>query len=240
MVHLGQRWLEPQVKDKLRRWFWAGVLSELYGGAVETRIALDLQDLLAWIDQPGAAEPKTVLDSGFHAARLDSLRTRTSAAYRGLYVLLQREGAEDFYWKARMIDLDRDECRIDIHHVFPQEWCKSHGIAPAVFNAVVNKTAISYRANRMIGGKAPSQYLEDLRTHKHVDIEQAEQDAILRTHLIDPHLLRSDDFKAFYEQRKKALLNLVEKAMGKPPLAREVQPLPEDDAEEEEAEEESV
>ena len=40
---------------------------------------------------------------------------------RGLYVLVQRMGAEDFYWKARMVDLDRNEKGIDIHHIFPEE-----------------------------------------------------------------------------------------------------------------------
>jgi len=216
MVHLGERWLEPRTKNKFRRWFWCGVLGELYGGAVETRIALDLQDLLAWIDQPASSEPKTVLDSNFQAARLDTLRTRTSAAYRGLYVLLQREGAQDFFWKARMIDLDRDESKIDIHHIFPQAWCKSQRIPPKVFDSIINKTAISYKANRMIGGKAPSQYLEEVRNHRHVSIERTDQDEILKTHLIDPGLLRSDDFAAFYEARKRALLALVESAIGKP------------------------
>ncbi|HMJ14671.1 MAG TPA: hypothetical protein VK524_24840, partial [Polyangiaceae bacterium] len=50
LAHLGERWLEPRIKMKLARWFWCGVLGELYGGAVETRIALDVQQLLAWCD----------------------------------------------------------------------------------------------------------------------------------------------------------------------------------------------
>src|ERR1039458_4722083 len=87
------------------------------------------------------------------------MRSRTSAAYRGLYVLLQDQGAKDFFWKARMVDLDRNEKGIDIHHIFPKKWCQDHGIAPKVFNSIVNKTAISYKANRKIGGSAPSEYL---------------------------------------------------------------------------------
>ncbi len=237
MVYLGERWLEPAIKDKLRRWFWCGVFGELYGGAVETRNALDLQDLLAWSDVPGAPEPKTVVDAGFQVSRLDTLRTRTSAAYRGLYVLLQREGSQDFFWKARMIDLDRDECKIDIHHIFPKAWCKAQGITPAVFNSIVNKTAISYKANRMIGGKAPSAYLEDIRTHSHVGIGVDEQDAILRTHVIDPGLLRTDDFPAFYEARKKALIAHVERAMGKDAVSHAPQAAPEDEWEDEESDE---
>lgn len=212
---IGEQWLEPQSKAKLARWFWCGVLGELYGGAVETRIALDAQDLLTWIGQPEAPEPATVQGAGFQPQRLDTLRSRTSAAYRGLYVLLQREGAQDFFWKARMVDLDRDERKIDIHHIFPRKWCEDMGIHRKVFNSIVNKTAISYKANRKIGGKAPSKYLAQLQEHPQVQLDDAGMDGVLRSHLIDPAMLRSDNFERFYAGRKAALLALVSASMGK-------------------------
>lgn len=215
MVHLGERWLEPVIREKLARWYWCGVLGELYGGAVETRIALDLQNILSWIDEPAASEPVTVVAAGFQASRLDTLRTRTSAAYRGIYVLLQRQGSKDFFWKARMVDLDRDECKIDIHHIFPRDWCESQNIQPRVFNSIINKTPISYKANRMIGGKAPSRYLLQIQEHPQVQISAEDHNSILRTHLIDPALLRTDDFASFYAARKAALLAQIEQAMGK-------------------------
>ena len=219
MVYLGERWLEPVIRGKLTRWFWCGVLGELYGGAVETRIALDFQNLLAWIDDQGAPEPVTVVAAGFQPSRLDTLRTRTSAAYRGIYILLQRQGSEDFFWKARMVDLDRDECGIDIHHIFPRAWCEGRGISPRVFNAIVNKTPISYKANRMIGGKAPSKYLQQIQGHPQVQLAEAELNEILQTHLIDPLALRADNFQAFYNNRKMALLRLIETVTGKDVLA---------------------
>jgi hypothetical protein len=236
MVHLDERWLEPVIRGKLARWFWSGVLGELYGGAIETRIALDLQDLLAWIDQPNSPEPTTVIAAGFQPSRLDTLRTRTSAAYRGIYVLLQREGSKDFFWKARMVDLDRDECKIDIHHIFPRDWCDGQKIAPRVYNSIVNKTPISYKANRMIGGKAPSKYLQQIQTHPQVQISVEQQDEILTTHLIDPVLLRTDDFLRSYEARKQALIRIIENAMGKTVLPTGGEAPPEDAEDEDEEE----
>ena len=38
---------------------------------------------------------------------------------------------------------------------------------------------------------------------------------VLRSHVIDPTLLRSDAFETFYAARKAALLGLVERAIGK-------------------------
>ena len=162
LTHLGDRWLEPQIQNKLVRWYWSGVFGELYGSASETRIALDLQHLLKWISDPAAPLPATVVAAGFQATRLETMRSRTSAAYRGLYVLLQQQGAMDFFWKARMVDIDRNEKGIDIHHIFPRKWCLEKGISPRVFDSIINKTAISYKANRKIGGQAPSDYLKQI------------------------------------------------------------------------------
>jgi len=220
LARLEDRWLEPQIKSKLARWFWCGVLGELYGGAVETRIALDVQQLLAWVYDPSAPEPATVQAASFNPNRLDTLRSRTSAAYRGLYILLQREGARDFFWADKMANLDLDDVKLDIHHIFPKKWCEDRNpvIQPRIYNAIVNKTAISYKANRMIGGKAPSQYLAQIQGHAQVKINNSEMNEILSSHLIDPSALRSDSFEAFYSMRKSALLALVERTMGKSAL----------------------
>ncbi len=216
---IADRWLEPQVQMKLARWYWCGVFGELYGSASETRIALDLQGLLKWISDPGAPEPATVIAAGFQASRLDTLRSRGSAAYRGLYVLLQQQGAKDFFWKARLIDIDRNEEKIDIHHIFPRKWCEDRQISPRLFNSIVNKTAISYKANRKIGGKAPSDYLKQIECDKAVQLSTEAMNEILETHCIPPAFLRSDDFEGFMSKRKAALLALVETAMGKAAIA---------------------
>lgn len=215
LAHLGERWLEPQVQDKLARWFWSGVFGELYGSATETRIGLDLQQLLGWINQRSAPPPTTITGAGFQASRLDTMRSRTSAAYRGLYVLLQQQGSRDFFWKARMLDLDRNEKAIDIHHIFSRKWCDNNGISPRIYNSIINKTAISYKANRKIGGNAPSLYLRQIQENIAVQLTEAEMNEILSTHSINPELLRADDFDGFYQNRKSALLTLIEQAMGK-------------------------
>ncbi|HEY9613747.1 hypothetical protein [Allocoleopsis sp.] len=130
-------------------------------------------------------------------------------------MLVQREGAKDFFWKSTIRDLDEtdwEENKLDIHHIFPKKWCESQGIAPARYNSILNKTPISYKANRMIGGQAPSAYLNQLQTHKAVQLDDANMDAILMTHCIDPAMLRQDDFEGFItsggDNRLKRLVEL--------------------------------
>jgi len=190
------------------------VLGELYGGAVETRIANDVDELLQWIENEKEL-PRTIVDATFQPDRLDRLSSRLSAAYKGINVLVLRNGAEDFFWKANIRELDAEDVALDIHHIFPQDWCEKQKIPRKVYNAIVNKTPISYKANRMIGGVAPSKYLEKLQQHKQVLLDDEQMDSILESHLIPAGLLRADDFEQFYLQRKLHLLGLIEKAMGK-------------------------
>ncbi|WP_429089366.1 GmrSD restriction endonuclease domain-containing protein [Aeromonas veronii] len=214
LAMLEERWLEPRIHDKLSQWFWCGVLGELYGGAVETRIANDLEDLLAWIDSEAEA-PRTVYEAAFQPNRLLTLRSRLSAAYKGLNVLVQREGARDFFWKARIQELDLEEIALDIHHIFPKAWCAANDIKPAVYDSIINKTAISYKANRMIGGKAPSNYLKSVQGHAQVQMGDDTMNAILESHFIAPQSMREDDFEQFFALRQQSLLAIVAQAMGK-------------------------
>lgn len=130
-------------------------------------------------------------------------------------MLVLREGAADLFWKARIQELDQEDIALDIHHIFPQDWCEKQGIERAQYNAIVNKTPISYKANRMIGGSAPSVYLRKLQEHKQVQLDDGSMDALLASHRIPADLLRADDFAGFYQARKAALLSLIEAAMGK-------------------------
>ncbi|MHC5743635.1 MAG: GmrSD restriction endonuclease domain-containing protein [Nostoc sp.] len=221
MALLGDRWLEPKIHDKIARWFWCGILGELYGGAVESRMALDIQELIDWIED-AKEEPATVRDANFQPARLGTLRSRTSAAYKGINTLIQREGSQDFFWKSTIRDLDEsdwEERRLDIHHIFPKSWCDKQGIPASRYNSILNKTPISFKANRMIGGKAPSEYLVQLQKHDSVQLDDAGMNAILATHQIDAITLRQDDFEGFMASRQRMILAKIEAAMGKPVLA---------------------
>jgi hypothetical protein len=214
-ARLGDRWLEPRIHDKLARWFWSGVLGELYGGAVETRMANDYEELLAWFEDEEAL-PRTVRDASFQPERFDTLRSRLSAAYKGINVLVLREGSKDWFWKATIRELDTDEVALDIHHIFPRDWCEKQGISRDRYDSILNKTPISYKANRKVGGDAPSVYLPRIQKEKQVLLDDAAMDELLASHALAPPLLRGDAFDAFLEDRRERLGALVERAMGKP------------------------
>lgn len=212
MTALGDRADSHGVGRMLRRWYWCGVFGEMYGGSIETRFANDLQDVVAWVN--GGDEPKTVRESQFQAERLLTLRTRNSAAYKGLYAQQMKRGGRDFR-TGTTIDLHAyvDDA-IDVHHIFPKRWFTEHGIPAGIANSIVNKTVIDARTNRRIGGSAPSRYLARIESNERIDPDDL--DTILRSHDIDPLALRRDDFEAFFTARFERLLKQIEEATGKP------------------------
>src|SRR5712692_6861654 len=153
------------------------------------------------------------------------MRTRLSAAYKGVNALLMKDGAEDFRSGQKFDHTVFFGENVDIHHIFPQDWCKKHGIKPSVFDSIINKTPLSYRTNRIIGGVAPSEYLAKLEKGNEAtpSIDRARLDAYLTSHLIDASLLRADAFDAFMVERQKRLLVLIEEATGKAVYSGNVQ-----------------
>jgi hypothetical protein len=212
LATLGDRWESDSIRTKLAQWYWCGVFGEMYGSSVETRFAKDLIEVIAWIN--GADEPSTFKEAQFFESRLLGLRTRNSAAYKGIYNLLIKEGGLDFRTGESIKDGNYFDERYDVHHIFPEAWCKSQGIKPEIYNAILNKTVISAKTNRSIGGTAPSNYL--MRIQKAQNMSDERMNEILKTHLIDPTCLRRDDFKTFLESRRASLAKRVEAAMGKP------------------------
>ena len=198
--------------EKIRRWYWCGVFGEMYGGTIETRFSFDLPECVDWVKGEGQ-EPRTVADAQFQAERLLTLRTRNSAAYKGLYALQMKKGSRDFKTGVTLESHTYFDNSIDIHHIFPKRWCVAKSIEPKLADSVVNKTPIGSHTNRIIGGSAPSEYLQKLGSQ--YEIKKHDLDAILLSHDINPVALRRDDFPRFFNERLERLLTLIEQATGK-------------------------
>lgn len=199
-------------KNKLMRWFWCGVFGELYGSANETRYALDMIQVTDWIEN-NAEEPKTIYDANFSPSRLNTLRTRNSAAYKGVYALMMDENTKDWLSATKIDFITYFSESIDIHHIFPVAWCEKNNIPRNDFDCIINKTPLSGRTNRIVSGDAPSKYLERLK--KYAGVSDSEFNDILRSHVVSPDYMYKDDFYGFFNNRKEQILQRIEKAIGK-------------------------
>ena len=203
---------QPQTQNILSKWFWCGIMGEMYGGANETRYANDMEDVVATI-RGQESQNRTINAAYFSASRLISLQTRNSAAYKGIMALVYREKCHDFV-QGTTIDIVKsmDEAP-DIHHIFPEAYCIEKGYKKEKWNSIVNKTPLLPESNRQIGGKAPSEYSKNVM--RKAEIDEAEYRSRVESHLIDYSSFITDDFDTYFVARAKAIMKVIESAMGK-------------------------
>lgn len=215
---LKHRFSEEPGRSKILRWFWCGVFGELYSGTTETRYGRDIIEVPSWLD--GGPEPKTVRDCAFVPSRLLRLTTRNAAAYKAVMAIYLQAGSRDlhsgdelergFWFSMRAAD------EVDIHHVFPSTWCDKAGVRHS--DSILNKTPLTSRTNRSIGGRAPSLYLKTIEAK---GVPAPVLDSWLETHRIPVHALRRDDYVAFVRERARKLLDAIEEKTGKPVVGRD-------------------
>lgn len=209
-VELGHELDTLDAKRLLERWYWCGVFGEMYGSSVETQYARDLPEVTDFIRK--GTEPYVLREANFTPIRLVSLRTRLSAAYKGLYALQMKNHAADWRSGNQLTMAVWHNQNIDIHHIFPVRWCNEEAepkVPKDLYDSIINKTPIDARTNRIIGGKAPSTYLRLLKKDNQLINE------ILESHWLDPYSLAKDRFATCFSDRGQAMLELIGQAMGK-------------------------
>ena len=214
IVKVGDSLHSANAIERLRNWYWSGVFGETYGGTVDTQIARDVQQVPSFI--LGGEAPQVVVEANIEPDRLLSLRTRNSAAYKGIHALLMNAPVKDWMTDLEISHAVYSDEHVDIHHVFPKHWCenvaKKHLGVPIprrIYDSAINKSPLSRKTNRVIGRKAPSRYIRDLRS-KNPNLDDA-----IAKHAIATDALVNDDFVSFFVERGKSLMRLVGDAMGK-------------------------
>ena len=209
-VELGRELDSLNAQRRLERWYWCGVFGEIYGSSVESQYARDLPEVAEYIRD--GVEPQLIREANFAPSRLVSLRTRQSAAYKGLYALQMKSGAADWLSGKSLTLANWHNQNIDIHHIFPQKWCVQEAVPSvprSLYDSIINKTPIDARTNKIIGGNAPSRYLPRLKKGN----DRVSQ--VLETHWLDSEILEADQFARCFVERGEAMLRLIGEAMDK-------------------------
>lgn len=209
-VILGETLKLDWVRQRIEQWFYCGAASGIYSRSRQSTAAKDLIEIPQWLN--GGEVPATIQEAELFAARLQNLVSSQGAAYRAITALLRRDGALDFLSGEPITAVRYFQQRIENHHIFSMEWCKQQKIPRWRYNSIVNKTPLTAKTNKFLGGKAPSAYLAKLEEQ---GMSRQRIDEILRSHLIEPTTLHNDDFDAFFEARTQALLSKMGRAMGK-------------------------
>jgi hypothetical protein len=193
---------------KLERWYWCSVFSQRYSSQIEYSSAQDFEQVIHWIS--GGDLPAVVRAFNFRSDYLQEITSIRNVIYKGVLCLICRGHAKDFGGGGELsIDLVY-ETRQDHHHVFPTAAAGKLGIKDPRVNTLVNKTLISASVNRSIGGRLPSQYVQNLQSK----IPEVNFDDVLASHEINAELLKADRWDEFVQDRRERIRKLIEKVCG--------------------------
>ncbi len=202
--------LDYHCRCKLERWFWSGIFGELYSSWYEQRASKDMLEVPNWLLY-GGDTPSNLKEAQLNRNRFQKITKRQGAFYKGISALLRQNGAIDFYTGELLSDANYFAEPIQAHHVFSKAWCRKMKVNSNRYNCLMNLTPLSEATNRLIGSRAPGDYLERM---KQQGISRQRIDSILRSHLIYPTALWNNDFEDFFTRRERELNNLAASAMG--------------------------
>ena len=198
-------------REKLKRWFWCAVFGQAYESAPNSKSAKDVVEIVAWLT--GGDLPESVSSFRFDPRALRDVTPRQRAIYRGTICLILGGGARDFHTQAVITGKLMIAEGIDDHHVFPAAYLENRGVALArIRDCVLNRTLIDRTTNQMIGARAPSDYLFEIRNTPGFPFE-----TVLASHGLpagaDSPLLR-DDYEAFLGWREERLWQEIRRVTG--------------------------
>ncbi len=189
--------------NKINKWYWSVIFTERYSGSTETKQTKDFKDLVAWLKDSNKL-PEAIIDM---RSKLDIMKIDTkypeSSIYKGVFNLLFRRGAWDFYEKDKIKFLVKD---LEDHHIFPKKFLESKNV-DVEKDIVLNRTIILSSTNKEISRKAPSTYIEEM-IRIHGSEEKVKE--ILEKHFINDEMFeilksvkessRPEEIKEKFEQ----------------------------------------
>ncbi len=167
--------------NKINSWYWSVIFTERYSGSTETKQTKDFKDLVTWLTDSNKV-PEAIIDmrSNLNIMKIDT-KYPGSSIYKGIFNLLFRRGARDFYEKDKIKFSVKD---LEDHHIFPRKFLESKNIKVEK-DIVLNRTLILSSTNKKISKKAPSTYIKEMiRIHGH----EEEVKKILEKHFINEEM----------------------------------------------------
>nr|CBX31081.1 hypothetical protein N47_E45930 [uncultured Desulfobacterium sp.] len=194
----------------LKFWYWSVIFSQRYSSSSQEIILTDAKILRLVAQRDYGFDPKYLRCFQYAITNYEdffSVSKKNNAIYRGVLNLINyyAKGIRD--WKNN----DRvsfNSQNLDDHHVFPVKFLRTQlpDIEYSRIDCVLNRTLVPKITNIKIGGRKPSNYLQQL-LGDNKDLRSA-----LEAHLIPPELLDGDYddcYEIFIDDRGKKVMAII-------------------------------
>ena len=157
---------QSEVEHQVRRWFVMSILTGRYSGSAESVFDQDIRMIHEQgIERYAGNLVRGSLSDAFWASLLpERLNTSVSSSpYFRLYEAAQIKQGDRGFLSRDITVRDLIEVRSDVHHVFPKDFLKRHGIPRTQYNQIANYVVAQSEINIAIGNKEPSVYFAELQ-----------------------------------------------------------------------------
>jgi hypothetical protein len=223
LVLKSQRARNSRIESYVRKWFVMSTLTGRYSSSPETAFDSDIRRISEkgfskYLEEVESAE----LSDAFWNAGLP-LQMNTSVAsspYFNVFLASQVYGNDKGFLSRDITVRDLLTHRGDVHHVFPKNYLKKHGLTRGSYNQIANYVMMQSEINIAIGDREPSKYFS--RLIKQCGKGKATYGAIaslnqlkrnLKLHCIPIGIEKMDieDYEDFLEERRKLMANKIKK-----------------------------
>lgn len=156
----------PERIEKLvRRWFVMSVLTGRYTGSPETAFGVDIRNFTT----QGASSYLNTIEQGelsdafWEVGLPQQMDTSVaSSPYFNVFLASQVKGNDKGFLSRDITVQNLLEGQWHVHHVFPREYLKKHGIRRGGYNQIANYVIMQSEINIAIGAKPPAEYFSAL------------------------------------------------------------------------------
>jgi hypothetical protein len=150
----------------VRRWFVMSLITSRYTGSPESAFDEDIRNLKSLGPELllKNAEAMLMTDSFWEVTIAQGLEpSATTSPLWGVFLAAQVK-LKDKGFLSRDISIEDLVTHMgDIHHIFPKDFLKKHGLTKGKYNQIANYVYMQSEINIKIGNKAPKAYFELLR-----------------------------------------------------------------------------
>lgn len=210
-----------RIESLVRRWFVMSVLTGRYSGSPETAFDRDIRQIdrvsahtyLGSIEEAELAEP--FWEAGLPMQMDTSV---ASSPYFNAFLAAQVRMNDKGFLSRDITVRDLVSHRGDVHHVFPRNYLKQHGLTRSRYNQIANYVMMQTEINIQIGDRAPCDYFSDLlhacrdgRAAYGAICDPAELRTNLEAHCIPEgvEVMTVQDYDGFLEKRRQLIAGKI-------------------------------
>lgn len=154
-----------KIESHVRKWFVYSILTGRYSGSPESFFDYDIKQIAhkSFDDYIKEKEDGELSDAFWTAALPQQLDTSVaSSPYFHVFLASQVKANDKGFLSRDVLVGDLISLRGDIHHLFPKDYLKKHGLDRGKYNQIANYVYMQSEINIKVGNKSPKDYFKIL------------------------------------------------------------------------------